>query len=430
MSYWGIGVDASPFTEIVFKDPQFQEHVNNLFHGTIEDEQTHQSIEELYMANGDTHDNSLTPDELNLMSIIYSGVDPFSAVKESSEIENITKENKDKKEIFPCGLQSYHNSIAKYPPMNRKEEELTFIKLKKSKAHIRSSFLKLPEEKKKLFLSLNSAFFKNFGVIQSEIKRLNNPHRNSLENALNEYLEIRNFIVTRNLRFVVKISKSFWKDQNVETFKNLISAGNIGLMEAVDNFDVKRGTRFLSYAAHWIALQIRLETADRHLVKIPLWWQKMVRKMANAYKENMGVPMTTKQLSNKTNIPEFYILQINNNLKVVNEDNLTVTPIHYEYTDREIASSREDHEDLVSRKDIREKLQEFITILPTKEQGVIRLLFGLSMDNHSYNLREIGNIYNLSAERVRQLKEKALDTLRENFKRIGYVNSDDIYTRY
>jgi RNA polymerase primary sigma factor len=394
--------------------------IDNFFYNSAKEQS--RLFETSYLSK-EQDDSLVDKMESSFLKIVFSENNPFV------DKPKVTPRRDTYIDQVPSSLHAYHKSISKHEPMSREEELAAFTQYKRTRSKLRSAINKLPKEHKAALGKMHNVLHKNYATFKHQLTLLPDTYRQVFFDLLSEQEKLRNIIITKNLRFVIKVAKSFWKDKDIETFKTIISAGNIGLFTAIDKFDVKRDTRFLSYAAHWIALEIRLELANNYLVKVPLWWQKLVRKMAKAYEAANGKSMTTKELSEKTNIPEQYIKQVNNNQELVNGDNLYSNGICVDITNKQqyLTDEETDIEEHVARQDIRRKLQDFINALPTKEQGVIRLLFGLTPESQSRNLRQIGDSYNLSSERIRQIKESALETLRQNFKKINYTDLRDFY---
>jgi len=296
------------------------------------------------------------------------------------------------------GLSSYYMQIGRRAPFTREEEE---------------------------------TIFRRYNVVKKKLKKLKSSPNESIS-LEKDLLHIRNKIVEHNLRFVVKLARSFWMDSNAENFENLVSAGNIGLIRAVDRFDTKRGTRFLSYAAHWVALEIRTELASAPLVKVPIWWQKTLSKLTSAYNElssSMDV-VTTDALAKKSSVAVRLVAKLSDGQGKVGDDAFPCTRLEVSFTESEHAGTpKEEIEDACFLNDARACIEELLqdvhldclgddatpeTRKFTKSDAV-RSVFGLTAQG-TQNLRQISNVTNVCSERVRQLKEEGLVSLRKKMK--------------
>jgi len=336
---------------------------------------------------------------------------PKARKRKSPQLPSKSPSPTPKNHIKPAsrnGLSSYYVQIGRRAPFTREEEE---------------------------------TIFRRYNAVKKKLKKLRvvDSESESLEKDL---LYLRNKIVEHNLRFVVKVARSFWMGSNTENLENLISAGNIGLIRAVDRFDTKRGTRFLSYAAHWIALEIRTELASAPLVKIPIWWQKMMAKLAQAHAQlakSMDV-VTTDALAKKSSVAMRLVSKLGDGLGKVGEDAFPSTRLEISFSETEHSGSpREEIEGACFLNDARECIEELLADVhqdclegdaPTDQpkftkSDAVRSVFGLTAQGPQ-NLRQISNVTNVCSERVRQLKEEGLVSLRKkmrNHKRFSKVLS-------
>ena len=265
-----------------------------------------------------------------------------------------------------------------------------------------------PEEERDLFLVYQRIRRK---VDRYKVRK-RSPHLIAqLESTLTS---LGNIVVERNLKFVVKLARSFWLDGNVETFENLISSGNIGLIRAVERFDVYRRIRFLTYAANWIALEIRIELSNDNLVKVPIWWQKTLRKIQKAYAElspNEDRIMII-DLAKKAKIPVRHTKKLSTDGKTVaykDIPSLKTSVPFLEEVHPDFAALSADN--LTINKNANDIIMAEVMKLNQVERLVILSVYGLD-GKEPKNLRQISNILGNTGERVRQLKEKGLETLR------------------
>ena len=219
-------------------------------------------------------------------------------------------------------------------------------------------------------------------------------------------IEARDRLLESCLRFVVTLAKRY--SRNIETLKELVSAGNLGLMYALDRYDPERGTRFLSYATYWILLSIRNELYNRPLVAMPLWRQKAVRKLKQVksrVEAESGKAATVDALSQEVDLSPTQLER----LKI---EHFKFTPIDEYFS---ALSTAEPADESVINGQGREILEDLLRALSVKEQFVLRAYYGLVTDRMS--LRQIADVLGITSERVRQIRMDALGRLRRCLER-------------
>jgi RNA polymerase primary sigma factor len=196
-----------------------------------------------------------------------------------------------------------------------------------------------------------------------------------------------------NLRFVITIAKQY-QNQGMD-LGDLIAEGNLGLMKAIKNFDWDRNLRFISYAVWWIKQSIiQCLNENSRTIRLPV---NVVQEMHRAKKE---AQKTNKELDEKfTSLPKTIDLDMN-----INEDGDTLVDL-IENHNSERPDAVFDTEDLLKM-----KLREIMGVLDERERLIVEDYFGLSGTPRT--LEDIGTDFNLTKERVRQIKEKALRKLR------------------
>jgi len=222
----------------------------------------------------------------------------------------------------------------------------------------------------------------------------------------------RERILHSALRFVIKLARRYGRDPDMT--KDLISAGNIGLLKAFDRYDPKRGTRFLSYAASWVLLEMRNELYNAGTVTMPLWRQKALGKIsqtnARALVRN-GCVATAKELEREVDLTP-------TQLKHLQEcEHLHITDLAESDLLRPHGSNGYMHhpvgkmlDGLAINKESRAILGQLMRgNLTSKEQFVVKAYFGWVADPMS--LRQIASVLVMSSERVRQIKTDALERL-------------------
>jgi len=208
-----------------------------------------------------------------------------------------------------------------------------------------------------------------------------------------EKKKVEREIVEGNLRFVITIAKQY-QNQGLD-LPDLIAEGNVGLLKAIKSFDWTKNLRFISYAVWWVKQSI-LQSLNENARTIRL----PVNVVQELQKEKREVDKGLIELSDKfTNLPS--VIQLD---KTINEDGDTLLDV--------IINNDADMPDSIfNTKDVlKEKLREVLNILDDRERSIIEDYFGLSGTPRT--LEDIGDDFNLTKERVRQIKEKSLRKLR------------------
>jgi len=236
-------------------------------------------------------------------------------------------------------------------------------------------------------------------------------------------IEARNKLIESCLRFVVKIAAKYSRD--LEHQKILISAGNEGLLIAIDRFDPKRGTRFLSYAAWYIMLFIRDEMYKDSAVPMPTWRKKLYKKLTDIQKEfteTMGREPTAEELAEAAGTTPKQVrsvLTANHSIISINNEDV---PKHIQI---EIKLTDDDLENLVINNNTAEFLNKILAALPVREQFIVRAYYGLVFDD-PLSLKQIASLLGISSERVRQIKVEALDKIKEHLQDYGIDDISDL----
>ncbi len=229
--------------------------------------------------------------------------------------------------------------------------------------------------------------------------------------------DARNDFVKANLRLVVSIARRF--NHGRMALADLIQEGNLGLMKAVERYDYRRGFRFSTYASWWIRHAISRALADKgREVRLPVHMIDAQHRLTKARRQltgKLGRQPTTEELAEATNMPVDKVEKMRSWLleqsvsidKPVGDDEGRVLGEVLEDPDREAVSPTEDLEWEALTTEVRELLCELRPI----EADILRQRFGLGTEQE-LTLKEIGDKYNLSRERIRQLQEQALQKMR------------------
>jgi RNA polymerase primary sigma factor len=211
--------------------------------------------------------------------------------------------------------------------------------------------------------------------------------------SITEKEEIKKELLEGNLRFVITVSKQY-QNQGLD-FSDLVAEGNYGLMKAIENFDWSKKLRFISYAVWWVRQSI-LQSLNENArtIRLPV---NVVQELQKAKKEleNEGVELPEKFV----NLP--YTVDLDSPL---NEDGDTLMDV--------LINPNADAADTCMNTEItlKDKLVEMLDVLDERERVIVEDYFGLSGSTRT--LEDIGNDFDLTKERVRQIKEKALRKLR------------------
>ena len=254
-------------------------------------------------------------------------------------------------------------------------------------------------------------YLKEIGVVPL----LSNEEEKELAIAVeNGDLEAKQRLAEANLRLVVSIAKRYVG--RVMQFLDLIQEGNMGLMKAVDKFDYSKGFKFSTYATWWIRQAITRAIADQaRTIRIPVHMvetiNKLVREQRNLLQE-LGQDPTPEQIAERMGMTPDKVREI---LKIAQEPVSLETPIGEE-DDSHLGDFIEDEVienpvDYTTRVVLREQLDEVLDTLTDREENVLRLRFGLD-DGKMRTLEDVGKVFNVTRERIRQIEAKALRKLR------------------
>ncbi len=253
-------------------------------------------------------------------------------------------------------------------------------------------------------------YLKEIGVVPL----LSNEEEKELAIAVeNGDLEAKQRLAEANLRLVVSIAKRY-VGRGMQ-FLDLIQEGNMGLMKAVDKFDYSKGFKFSTYATWWIRQAITRAIADQaRTIRIPVHMvetiNKLVREQRNLLQE-LGQDPTPEQIAERMDMTPDKVREI---LKIAQEPVSLETPIGEE-DDSHLGDFIEDEVienpvDYTTRVVLREQLDEVLDTLTDREENVLRLRFGLD-DGKMRTLEDVGKVFNVTRERIRQIEAKALRKL-------------------
>ena len=218
-----------------------------------------------------------------------------------------------------------------------------------------------------------------------------------------------------NLRFVVSVAKQY-QNQGL-SLSDLINEGNVGLIKAAKKFDETRGFKFISYAVWWIRQSILQAIAEQsRIVRLPLNQvgsiNKLAREMNKFEQENERRP-SIDEIADKVDIPEDKLIDaIKANTKHVSVDAPLVNGEEGSMLDVLSNSDAPDTDKELVMESLRNEIERSLTLLKGREKDIVKAFYGIG--EPELTLDEIGAKFNLSRERVRQIREKGIRRLRHN----------------
>lgn len=226
--------------------------------------------------------------------------------------------------------------------------------------------------------------------------------------------EAKQELAEANLRLVVSIAKRYVG--RGMSFLDLIQEGNMGLMKAVDKFDYRLGFKFSTYATWWIRQAITRAIADQaRTIRIPVHMVETINKLIRIQRQllqDLGREPTPEEIGAEIDMSTDKVREI---LKIAQEPVSLETPIGEEddshlgdFIEDKDATSPEQH---ASYELLKEQLEEVLDTLTDREENVLRLRFGLN-DGRTRTLEEVGRVFGVTRERIRQIEAKALRKLR------------------
>jgi len=265
--------------------------------------------------------------------------------------------------------------------------------------------------------------YTSFKKMRGNIKKIERKYKidiadiyvryNEIIRLSREIQKVKQHLISANLRLVISIAKRYIN--RGLSFADLIQEGNIGLIKAVEKFEYKRGYKFSTYATWWIRQAITRAIADQaRTIRIPVHMIETINKIVKVtryYVQEYGQEPTLDEIASRIDMP---LIKIKEVLKIAQEPISLEAPVGDD--DSKLGDFIEDKnfltpEQAAFKQGLKQKIKDLLGELTTRETEVLTLRFGLD-DGEPHTLEEVGNIFGVTRERIRQIEVKALSRLR------------------
>lgn len=240
-----------------------------------------------------------------------------------------------------------------------------------------------------------------------------------IDSARRHIARAKDHIVKANLRLVIAIAKKY-VNRGLHFF-DLVQEGNIGLIKAVDKFEYKKGYKFSTYATWWIRQAITRSISDQaRTIRVPVHMIEQINKVTRVlrqYMQQYGREPSIQEIAKALGWPESRVKQVRN----VAKDPVSLNAPIGDEEDTILGELIEDKEfespqNITTFKILQKQIGSILGNLPQREQKVIRMRFGLD-DGYSHTLEEVGYVFKVTRERIRQIEAKAIRRLKATSKK-------------
>jgi RNA polymerase primary sigma factor len=237
---------------------------------------------------------------------------------------------------------------------------------------------------------------------------------NAIDKGEAKVREAKAELIKANLRLVISIAKRY-VNRGLQ-FLDLIQEGNIGLMRAVEKFEYQRGYKFGTYATWWVRQAITRAIADQaRTIRIPVHMIEVINKLnrtSQSLVQQNGREPTLEEIAEKMGVPLHHVQKI---LRVSKKTISLETPIGEE-EDSRLQDFIEDKwsispQDAAISSNLAKQTRTMLSTLDKREEKILRMRFGIG-EKHDHTLEEVGQDFNVTRERIRQIEEKALRKLK------------------